>query len=221
MNLKPYLPYAVFGGGILISGIWFASKAFAKQESEKLTPDQWDGTRIIPLPMGTWRISSPYMRNRVSPVDGVVRDHNGIDLAAHEGTPIYSIVPGTVSKVSLDTGGANGMSVFVTGDDGYIWCYLHMSRIDIPQGKRVAQGEQLGLVGQTGRATGPHLHLQVYTSGYTTTVDPATLIDFNSVTALVSQASAAGKSALPYAIGSTVVGVILIGGVWYVTRGRQ
>lgn len=91
--------------------------------------------------------------------------HTGIDLAAPEGTPIISATKGVVVDV-LDQGQQHyGKSVWVAPDTGTQIIYGHMSRQDAQKGKVVAQGEQLGLVGHTGFATGDHLHLEVRVNG--------------------------------------------------------
>lgn len=128
----------------------------------------------LPLPKGSYRVSSPY-GPRVSPITGKPVVHEGIDLAAPTGTPVYAVETGIVSRVDTDTSKPNGLAVFVRGASGRLWCYLHMSVIDVELGQPVAAGKRLGAVGTTGASTGPHLHLQVYEVGGGT-VDPATIV---------------------------------------------
>ena len=99
--------------------------------------------------------------------------HTGADFAADAGTPILSVAAGTVAL----TGDFffPGKSVFVDHGDGLISMYFHLSGIAVEMGDEVDRGEILGLVGQSGRATGPHLHFGVRWHG--ARVDPLLLLD--------------------------------------------
>ena len=96
------------------------------------------------------------------------RPHAGLDVAAGSGAPVRAAAPGTV--VNTDNFFFNGNTVFVDHGQGLISAHMHLSRVDVKEGQRVAQGEQLGAVGATGRVTGPHLHWAVFLNG--TAVDP-------------------------------------------------
>jgi murein DD-endopeptidase MepM/ murein hydrolase activator NlpD len=96
---------------------------------------------------------------RADPITGQLSFHTGVDLAAPIGTPIYAWFNGTVVESPQDTGWGN--QVFIRQGDLRIR-YAHMDNIEVVVGQQVSQGQRIGTVGNTGRTTGPHLHLGLY-----------------------------------------------------------
>ncbi|MCB9759733.1 MAG: M23 family metallopeptidase [Alphaproteobacteria bacterium] len=113
---------------------------------------------------------------RTNPVTGQRQFHTGVDLAAPVGTPVVAPAAGRVVRVDVagvGRGEVNGNAVHLVTGGGLRWAFLHLSRVDVALGQAVRQAQRLGRVGATGRATGPHLHLQVTWQGQP--IDPVGL----------------------------------------------
>jgi murein DD-endopeptidase MepM/ murein hydrolase activator NlpD len=95
--------------------------------------------------------------------------HTGADYAADEGVPVLAVADGVVALA--DDFFFSGRSVFLDHGDGLITMYFHFSEIVVEEGDEIRRGQVIGKVGQTGRATGPHLHVGVRWRG--ARVDPA------------------------------------------------
>ena len=90
---------------------------------------------------------------------GYKREHRGVDYAAPTGTPVRTIGDGKVEFAGVQSGYGNVIYVkHRNAKDTTV--YAHLSRIDVKTGDNVMQGERIGAVGQTGVATGPHLHFE-------------------------------------------------------------
>jgi murein DD-endopeptidase MepM/ murein hydrolase activator NlpD len=99
-------------------------------------------------------ISSIYGSQRI--LNGEPREpHYGVDIAAPEGTPIRAPIPGVVTLAEELY--LSGNTMIIDHGHGVSTSYLHMSRQDVKAGDRLDKGQQIGLVGKTGRVTGPHL----------------------------------------------------------------
>ncbi len=101
--------------------------------------------------------------------------HVGLDVAVASDTPVLASSAGTV--LATDDYFFNGKTVFLDHGNGLITMYCHMNRFDVQPGETVSKGQQIGLSGMTGRATGPHLHWSVVLNG--AMVDPELFIRHN------------------------------------------
>ena len=118
---------------------------------------------VNPLP--SMRMTSPFGM-RKHPVTGVMRGHAGADFAAPSGTPVHVVSDGVVKFAGVQNGYGN--VVYVKHQDGkYTTVYGHLSRIDVKAGQTVTRKQQIGAVGSTGIATGPHLHFEYRDAGGT------------------------------------------------------
>ena len=118
----------------------------------------------------TPRISSGFTHRRMHPILGKERAHLAADYAVAAGSPVVAVANGTVTFEGWD--GGYGNLVRIKHASGLTSGYAHLSRIvsDIRAGRTIKQGELIGLVGQTGLATGPHLHFMMAKNG--TPVNP-------------------------------------------------
>ena len=98
-----------------------------------------------------------------------IRFHSGIDIPVAQGTLVGAAGPGRVAYAGF-LGGGWGLLVSIDNGSGVRTLYAHLSRVDVRVGQHVDTGEEIGLVGATGDATGPHLHFEVRVRG--AAVDP-------------------------------------------------
>ena len=123
-------------------------------------------------PVSGYRLTSAFGM-RKHPVLGVVRMHNGIDMACAAGTPIYATRAGTVTTASYQASGA-GNYVSINHLDGFSSIYMHMTHYVVSKGQTVSRGQLIGYVGNTGISTGDHLHFGISYAG--TYVNPLAYI---------------------------------------------
>ncbi len=110
----------------------------------------------IPLPVEYAYVSSPFGQRWGRP-------HQGIDLAAQTGQPIYAIADGTVTHSGWEPG--YGQSVVMDHGHGLETRYAHCSQLLVPVGQVVTKGQPIAKVGSSGHSTGPHLHFEVLVKG--------------------------------------------------------
>jgi len=144
---------------------------------------------VLHTPVSNPVVSSPF-GPRVDPLHGATRFHAGIDYAQVEGTTIFASAEGYVIFAGWQ--GGYGRHVVIDHGDGVRTHYSHMEKIFAKPGARVRVGEPIGSVGDTGRATGPHLHFAI-TNSDGQFLDPATILDNPSAFAPAKRPRVAGR----------------------------
>lgn len=158
------------------------------------TPDGESMQRaFLSTPVDFAKISSPFDMHRMHPILNRIRAHKGIDYAARTGTPVKTTGDGIVSFSGSK--GAYGQVVIIQHNDHYETLYAHMSNFKkgLMVGNHVKQGDVIGYVGQSGLATGPHLHYEFHVDGlyrdpdsvkipHSMPISNALLADFNAQT---------------------------------------
>ncbi|PID97867.1 MAG: peptidase M23 [Actinobacteria bacterium] len=132
-----------------------------------------------PLEPGTYEVTSGFSM-RISPVSGQLLMHEGVDLAAPLGTPIYSAAQGTVKEVSQNSHSGAYIIIEHKAADGtpYYSAYLHqyMKDIVVAVGDTIQAGQRIGAVGNNGWSTGAHLHFEIHNSSKTP-IDPVPFME--------------------------------------------
>ncbi|NUF28037.1 murein DD-endopeptidase [Gilliamella bombicola] len=106
------------------------------------------------------RVSSGFNPRRLHPVTGQIAPHNGVDFAVSRGTPVLSVGNGEV--VIAKYSGSAGNYIAIRHGRQYMTTYMHLDKILVKPGQQVKQGDKIGLSGNTGRSTGPHLHFELH-----------------------------------------------------------
>lgn len=130
--------------------------------------DSDEALKYLPsiMPLRDGRITDLYGK-RKDPILKRTRHHNGIDIAAPRGTPVYAPAAGVVeiahNRYRLNHG--YGRVVRINHGKGIKTLYGHLHKIFVKPGQKVKRWQVIGLVGTTGRSTGPHLHYEIYVNG--------------------------------------------------------
>lgn len=117
-------------------------------------------TRLIAFaePVRGYEVNSAFGMRRLP--GQAARHHDGVDIAAPQGTGVYVAAEGRVLRTGYDAGGY-GRFIEVRHPNGMTTLYGHLSRVDVASGDEIGVNQRIGLVGSTGRSTGPHLHFEV------------------------------------------------------------
>lgn len=126
------------------------------------------------VPCSYRQLSSPF-GERESPTAGASSNHQGIDLAGPEGTPIYATKSGTVTVAKSSRSAGN--YVTINHGDGYSSIYMHLQYYTVSKNQTVKQGQLIGYMGSTGIVTGTHLHFGIIKNG--SYVNPANYMYFH------------------------------------------
>ncbi len=157
-----------------------AAAAEPEPEKEKADEKKTDGAVAVMAELGNsgeitvpvhGRISSEY-GYRTNPISGAYALHTGVDIAADKGTAIVAAYNGVVKDTG--TGEKRGNYVLMLHSDGSETLYCHCSEVIACEGDVIRAGEVIALVGETGWATGPHLHFEIHRDG--NAVDPLTVL---------------------------------------------
>lgn len=124
-----------------------------ERQTFKATPNLWPANGYLTSHFG----------QRLSPIDGFVESHKGMDIAGPPGTPIRATADGTVKLAGW--AGGYGKVVVLEHGLGYSTRYGHNRQILVKTGDRVKRGQVIATMGETGNATGPHCHYEVWYNG--------------------------------------------------------
>lgn len=162
---------------VLTKKTYIQSKSF--DEVALLSKRAGDMASCIPAipPVTTdrsvYRLSSGF-GYRKDPINGRVSRHRGVDFALKPGNPVYSTGDGVVESVKFEFFGY-GNQIVIDHGFGYKTRYAHMKSIGVTEGMKIKRGECIGLSGNSGKSTGPHLHYEVIYKG--NQVNPANYFD--------------------------------------------
>jgi murein DD-endopeptidase MepM/ murein hydrolase activator NlpD len=114
------------------------------------------------MPTQGW-LSSAFSSMRSHPILHLARPHEGIDVSAPMGSPIEAPAAGVVTYAGWETGYGN--KIIINHGFGIVTKFAHASKLLVRTGQRVSRGQRIALVGNSGLATGPHLHYEVHVNG--------------------------------------------------------
>lgn len=131
-----------------------------------LSEEEFIGADGFYSPVGSnWRnVVTSEFGYRKDPFTGQTKGHGGIDLGLPKGTPIRSVIDGTVYLTRYSPTGY-GYHIMIDHGGGFITLYAHCSKILVREGQKVKAGDIIGEVGSTGRSTGNHLHFEIRING--------------------------------------------------------
>ncbi|HEY4083615.1 MAG TPA: M23 family metallopeptidase [Burkholderiaceae bacterium] len=147
--------------GRSFSSVWFQDKVTGKGAFYGFD-GQSKHHAFLASPLAFSRVTSGFAM-RFHPILQTWKQHLGVDYGAPTGTTVRAVGDGTVSFAGWQNGFGNVVQIQHSGNRMTV--YAHLSRIDVKKGQRISQGLQVGAVGMTGWATGPHLHFEFRVNG--------------------------------------------------------
>lgn len=161
VNEKTYVPYN-FVDYMLNKGLTWCTEKY-----DFLITINGEASSAIVSQKLTWPSVSEEISNtfgkRENPVTKEVIEHNGIDIAAAEGSEVLAAARGTVSETGFDA--EKGNYIIITSDNNITTLYAQLLNVNVIAGDEVESGDVIGTVGKTGMATGAHLHFEVMING--------------------------------------------------------
>lgn len=156
-------------GGAAISATAGADPVSARDSSNQIVSSMVSGRLTAPF----GEVFDPFK-------EGETRIHNGIDVAAPIGTPIYAPAGGVIREATdlYDGRAAYGRVVTLQSTDGLLTLFSHLDSYSVTVGQRVVKGEQIATVGNSGKSTGPHVHIETMRDGKR--LDPMTAWSFEN-----------------------------------------
>ena len=161
------LPDVGNDGALILTG---AAAVRERSEASFLTESFYENDDPVLPVVGA--VTSDY-GERIHPITGEESFHSGRDIAADEGDDIFAVYDGVVTAVGV--GESSGNYVKIDHGNGLVALYCHCSEVYASEGDRVRKGDIVAAVGETGAATGPHLHFEIRLNGELT--DPSVVLD--------------------------------------------
>jgi murein DD-endopeptidase MepM/ murein hydrolase activator NlpD len=143
------------------SGGPFSSSAENISDELILRTDQYlDTLQNVPLGAPVPGVLTSKFGWRNDPINGKRAYHRGLDIRGRKGSGVKATADGIVKTENYDRG--NGRYILVDHDNGFITKYAHLKKSFVKKGDSVSRGQIIGLVGSTGRSTGPHVHYEIH-----------------------------------------------------------
>jgi len=162
----------------------FRAATGGRQEAEELqkilSSLQIELTQMLASLPSDWPVQGQVVSGvgmRLSPLTGKKEFHPGLDIPNPVGTPVYASGDAVVESAGVN--GSNGRSIVLDHGQEITTQYAHLSKIFVSEGAPVRKGQPIGLVGNSGRSTGPHLHYEVRVKGIP--IDPRKVISADQV----------------------------------------